>query len=230
MADAKPTGLDPVVIVESAIAVAGRPVSERELASYLPDGTDLAETSAALDRAYAGRGIAPVLTAGGWVFRTRPSSSGLAVRIFEERHALGRAATETAVAIALFAPVTRSEIERVRGVTLAKGTMDALLLAGLIRPGPRRDGPGRPLTWMPTERFLELYDLDSPASIPQWKELRDEGLDDMRRSRGAAVSPDEGNEQDEEEPDIAVFDDEVVQDDLLQEPSTDPGVLPRNEK
>jgi segregation and condensation protein B len=230
MDDTDLTEPDPVAILESAIAVAGRPVSERELATYLPAGTDLAGALVALDRAYAGRGIMPSLTAGGWVFRTRPSSSGLAVRVFEERHALGRAATETAVAIALFAPVTRSEIERVRGVTLAKGTMDALLLAGLIRPGPRRDGPGRPLTWMPTERFLELYDLESTAAIPQWKELRDEGLDDMRRSRGTDLSPDDGDEPEDEDQDDSAFDDELVQEDLLQDPSTDPGALPSSEK
>jgi segregation and condensation protein B len=230
MADAGPTQPDPVAILESAIAVAGRPVPERELASYLPEGTDLPATLAALDRAYAGRGIMPALTAGGWVFRTRPSSSGLAVRVFEERHALGRAATETAVAIALFAPVTRSEIERVRGVTLAKGTMDALLLAGLIRPGPRRDGPGRPLTWMPTERFLELYDLESTAVIPQWKELRDERLDDMRRSRGADLSTDDADVPEDEDQDDSAFDDEVDQEHLLQEPYTDPVALPSSEK
>lgn len=220
---------DPVAIAESAIAVAGRPVSERELASYLPPGTDLASTLTDLERAYAGRGIMPVLTAGGWTFRTRTSSSDVAVRAFGERHALGRAATETLVAIALFAPVTRSEIERVRGVTLAKGTMDALLLGGLIRPGPRRDGPGRPLTWMPTERFFELYDLGSVSDIPQWREVRDEGLEDMRRVRGATVSED-AEVDEEDEVDIQAFDDEVVQADRLQEPGIEPGALPSSEK
>lgn len=229
MADFPINPSDPVAIAEAAIAVAGRPVSERELASYLPPGTDLTATMMKLERAYAGRGIAPVATAGGWIFRTRPSSSGVAARVFGERHALGRAATETLVAIALFGPVTRSEIERVRGVTLAKGTMDALLLAGLIRPGPRRDGPGRPLTWMPTERFLELYDLASVSEIPQWKEVRDEGLDDMRRVRGAAVA-EEAEPAEEDEADIQAFDDEIVQADLLQDPDIDPGALPSSEK
>ena len=229
MAETTINANDPVAIAESAIAVAGRPVSERELASYLPPGTDIAATMADLERAYAGRGIMPVLTAGGWIFRTRASSSGVAARVFGERHALGRAATETLAAIALFAPVTRSEIERVRGVTLAKGTMDALLLGGLIRRGPRRDGPGRPLTWMPTERFLELYDLGSVSEIPQWKEVRDEGLDDMRRVRGATASEDP-EADDEGEVDIQAFDDEVVQADRLHEPDIEPGALPSSEK
>lgn len=222
--------VDLVAVAESAIAVAGRPVTERELASYLPDGTDLSQVLNELDAAYAGRGIAPVRTAGGWVFRTRPSSSGIASRVFGERHALGRAATETLVTIALFAPVTRSEIERVRGVTLAKGTMDALLLAGLIRPGPRREGPGRPLTWMTTDRFLELYDLGAIADIPQWKELRDEGLHEMRRTRGVNSAAEDAGETEEDEPDIAAFDDEIAQDDLLQDPTAEPGPSPSIEK
>lgn len=225
-------GSDPVLIIEAAIAAAGRPISEAELASYLPAGCDLAGALEGLERAYHGRGIMPAKTAGGWSFRTRTSSSGMASRVFGERHALGRAATETLAAIALFAPVTRSEIERVRGVALAKGTMDALLHAGLIRPGPRREGPGRPLTWTVTERFLELYDLDSVSVIPQWKEVRDEGLADMRRSRVAAATDqlDHSDEEEDGAADLHVFDDEVAQDDLLQAPAEDPGARPSCEK
>ncbi len=174
-----------VAIAEATIAANARPVSERELASYMPEGTDLAAVMAGLVAAYEGRGVTPAPTAGGWTFRTRPESSARAVESFGERYRLGRAATETLACIALFGPVTRSEIERVRGVALSKGTMDALLVAGLIRPGPRRNGPGRPLTWIATDRFLELYDLGSVREVPEWQQIRDEGLEDLRRTAGA---------------------------------------------
>lgn len=196
-----------VAIAEATLAASARPVSEREIASYLPEGSDVPAVMAALEAAYEGRGIMPVATAGGWTFRTNPSSSARAVAAFGERHRLGRAATETATCIALFGPVTRSEIERVRGVTLSKGTMDALLVAGLIRPGPRRNGPGRPLTWISTDRFLELYDLPSVRDIPEWQQIRDEGLEDLRRH----VGPEQGGgaeEEPEEEDPGDPFDDE----------------------
>jgi segregation and condensation protein B len=174
-----------VAVAESVVAASARPVTVRELQSALPEGSDVAAVMSALVDAYEGRGIVPVFTAGGWTFRTRQEASARAVETFGERHRLGRAATETLTCIALFGPVTRSEIERVRGVALSKGTMDALLSASLIRPGPRRNGPGRPLTWIATERFLELYHLDGVRDVPEWQQIRDEGLDDLRRTGGA---------------------------------------------
>jgi segregation and condensation protein B len=199
-------------IAESTIAASARPVSERELATFLPEGADVASVMADLTSAYEGRGIAPVHTGGGWTFRTRPEASARAVESFGERHRLGRAATETMACIALFGPITRSEIERVRGVSLSKGTMDALLAAGLIRPGPRRNGPGRPLTWISTDRFLELHDLENVRDVPQWQEIRDEGLDDLRRTAGLqenapeedAPEEDPGDPFDDEQADGAV--------------------------
>lgn len=202
------TSADLTAIAEAAIAASARPVSERELATFLPEGTDVATVMSELVSAYEGRGIIPVRTGGGWTFRTRPEASARAVVSFGERYRLGRAATETMACIALFGPITRSEIERVRGVTLSKGTMDALLAALLIRPGPRRNGPGRPLTWIATDKFLELYDLASARDIPQWQEIRDEGLEDLRRTAGSQEENGPTENVDEEEDLGDPFDDE----------------------
>lgn len=204
----RPDDLQIAAIAEATIAASARPVSERELAAFLPDGTDVAAVMAALTVAYEGRGITPVRTGGGWTFRTRPETSTHAVASFGERYRLGRAATETMACVALFGPITRSEIERVRGVALSKGTMDALLMSGLIRPGPRRKGPGRPLTWISTDKFLELYDLESVRDVPQWAEIRDEGLDDLRRDAAQfETTPEEDTvEEDHGDP----FDDDLA--------------------
>lgn len=195
-------------IAEATIAASARPVSERELATFLPEGTDIAAVMNELTIAYEGRGIAPVRSGGGWTFRTRPEASTRAVASFGERHRLGRAATETLACVALFGPITRSEIERVRGVALSKGTMDALLMAGLIRPGTRRKGPGRPLTWISTDKFLELYDLESVRDVPQWAEIRDEGLDDLRRDVASLENTPEEDAVEEDPGDP--FDDDVA--------------------
>jgi segregation and condensation protein B len=194
------TEIDPALIAEAVIVAAGRPVNEVEIASHLPSGSDVNAILERLVEAYAGRGIVPVRTAGGWTMRTRPECSRFAVEAFGERHRLGRASTETSISIAIFGPVTRSEIERIRGVALSKGTMDALLVGGLIRPGPRRETPGRPLTWVVTERFLELHDIADVSEIPEWKEIREQGLDDLRRlpslEPGVAEPEEEGHPED----------------------------------
>ena len=128
---------------------------------------------------YAGRGVNLVRLAGGWAFRTAPD---LALALRAERpvaRKLSRAAVETLAVIAYHQPVTRAEIEAVRGVALGKGTIDMLMEAGWVHPKGRRQSPGRPLLWATTPGFLAHFGLDSLADLPAIDELRGAGLLDI---------------------------------------------------
>lgn len=164
------------LIVEAALFSAGRTLSEQELQAVLPAGVVLANVLLELARDHADRGVSIVKVSGGWALRTRPESSDLATMLAEGPARLTRAALETMAVIACFQPVTRTEIERVRGVQLSPGVMDQLLAAGYVRPGPRRETVGRPLTWMATEEFLEVYDLNAVEDLATFRRMREQNL------------------------------------------------------
>lgn len=161
--------------IEAMLFAAGRSLREEELELGLDAGDDLLDVLRELDDDYAGRGVCVVRTANGWGIRTREDSSDIATQLAPADR-ITRAALETLAAIACYQPVTRSEIERVRGVQLSPGVMQQLLENGFIRPGPRRDTPGRPLTWTVTEQFLEAYDLMSVADLPAYDRLKAAGV------------------------------------------------------
>jgi len=171
-------------LVEALLFASAEPLDEAALIRHLDEGSDVRELLAELAESYAGRGVNLVRLAGGWAFRTAPD---LAARLRIERRVtrkLSRAAVETLAVIAYHQPVTRAEIEEIRGVALGKGTIDTLMQAGWVRPKGRRAGPGRPLLWATTPDFLAHFGLDNLAELPGVDELRAAGLLDLAPAAG----------------------------------------------
>ena len=169
-------GVDPKRLVEAALFAAAEPLSEVELQAHLGGIAHIADVLSELGRDYAGRGVQLERHGKGWAFRTAPDLAPhlKAVRVQERR--LPRAALETLAIIAYRQPVTRAEIEAVRGVAVAKGTLDLLLEQGWIAPRGRRDAPGRPVTWVTTEDFLDQFGLASLDDLPRPDELESSSL------------------------------------------------------
>ncbi|HEY1797082.1 MAG TPA: SMC-Scp complex subunit ScpB [Stellaceae bacterium] len=163
-------------MVEALLFSAAEPVTEEALALRFGDDVDVPALLAELTTLYEGRGVNPVRRGGGWVFATAPD---LAQALRGERavsRGLSRAAVETLAVIAYHQPVTRAEIEAIRGVAVGRGTLDRLLEAGWVRPRGRREVPGRPLNWVTTPNFLAHFGLDNLAELPGVEELRAAGL------------------------------------------------------
>ena len=163
-------------MAEAVLFAAAAPMGEAELAARLPEGTDIAGALARLKSRYEGRGVRLVAVANGWAFRTAPDLAHLMRREGVETRPLSRAAMETLAVIAYHQPATRAEIEEVRGVALSKGTLDLLLETGWVRPGARRESPGRPATYVTTDAFLDHFGLASVADLPGLEELRAAGM------------------------------------------------------
>jgi len=177
-------------LVEALLFASAGPLDEATLTRHLDSAADVRELLAELAESYAGRGVNLVRLAGGWAFRTAPD---LAARLRIERRVtrkLSRAAVETLAVIAYHQPVTRAEIEEIRGVPLGKGTIDALMQAGWVRPKGRRAGPGRPLLWATTPDFLAHFGLDTLVELPGVDELRAAGLLDLAPTAAGAEPPD----------------------------------------
>ena len=178
-------------LVEALLFAAPEPLDEPALARHLDDAADLRNLLGELAEGYAGRGVNLVRLAGGWAFRTAPD---LAARLRIERpvtRKLSRAAVETLAVIAYHQPVTRAEIEEIRGVALGRGTIDTLMEAGWVRPKGRRAGPGRPLLWVTTQGFLGHFGLESLDELPAVEELRAAGLLDLAPAATGSEQPDE---------------------------------------
>ena len=163
-------------IMEAVIFAAGHPVDTETLAAQLPTGTDIEAGIARLAAHYRHRGIHLVKVAGGWVFRTAPDLAEHLTVHRVVRRRLSRAALETLAIIAYHQPVTRAEVEEIRGVHLGRGTLDILLEAGWIAPKGRRRTPGRPVTWVTTTDFMEHFGLESLDDLPGVDELEAAGL------------------------------------------------------
>jgi segregation and condensation protein B len=166
-------------MLEAVLFAAPNPLSEEELARRLGEGADLALLLGELTGTYAERGVNLVRLGGGWTFRTAPDLAPLLRTERPVLRKLSRAAVETLAIVAYHQPVTRAEIEAIRGVALARGTLDRLLEAGWVRPTGRRDAPGRPLNWVTTPAFLAHFGLASLAELPGIDELRAAGLLDL---------------------------------------------------
>ncbi len=167
-------------LVEALLFAAAEPQDEAALRDRLPDGTDLAGILADLANLYEGRGVNLVRVANGWAMRTAPDLAARMRTTRELPRKPSRAAVETLAIIAYHQPVTRAEIENIRGVATSKGTLDALLEAGWVRPGRRRQTPGRPLTWLTTKAFLDHFGLVSLEDLPGVDDLKATGLLDRR--------------------------------------------------
>jgi segregation and condensation protein B len=161
--------------VEATLFASATPLSEDEISFHAGEG-DVSAALAALTQHYSGRGIELVERGGQWHFQTAPDLAHLLRRTREEPRRLSRAATETLAIIAYHEPVSRAEIEAIRGVQISKGTLDVLMDAGWVRPAGRREGPGRPLLYATTQEFLSHFGLGSRRDLPGIDDLKAAGL------------------------------------------------------
>ena len=167
---------DTLRLLEALLFASAEGLSERALATGLPEGSDVEALLGELRDYYDGRGVHLVCAGKTWAFRTAPD---LATRLAAHKQVarkLSRAGIETLAIIAYHQPVTRAEIEEIRGVGVSKGTVDVLLEAGWVKPGRRRETPGRPLTWSTTDDFLDHFGLETLRDLPGVKELKAAGL------------------------------------------------------
>lgn len=188
-------------LLEAMLFASTEPLDTASLAKRLPDGADVKSLLEQLQADYAMRGVNLVRVANKWTFRTAADLSWLMTRESTETRRLSRAAIETLAIIAYHQPVTRAEIEEIRGVITSKGTLDVLLETGWIRPRGRRKTPGRPLTFGTTEAFLSQFSLEQLGDLPGLDELKGSGLLDTRLPTGFSVpspSDDPALREDEE--------------------------------
>jgi segregation and condensation protein B len=176
------SGIDPLHLrlVEALLFASSEPLAEPELARRLPEGAEIRPLLAELQEHYRPRGVNLVRVGTGWAFRTALDLAPLLARERRIERKLSRAAAETLAIIAYHQPVTRAEIEEIRGVQISKGTLDVLLAENWIRPRGRRQTPRRPITWGTGQGFLDHFGLASLDDLPNLDELRAAGLLDTR--------------------------------------------------
>jgi len=174
-------------LLEAMLFASAEPLDEKSLAARLPQGIDVQAALVRLQEEYATRGVNLVRISGKWTFRTANDLSWLLSKETSETRKLSRAAIETLAIIAYHQPVTRAEIEDIRGVTTSKGSVDVLLETGWIRPRGRRKSPGRPVTYGTSEAFLSHFGLDAVDDLPGLEELKGSGLLDGRLPPGFSV-------------------------------------------
>jgi segregation and condensation protein B len=162
--------------VEAALFAAEKPMTTDQIRSFVGDGIDIADALKMLQSHYEGRGIELVCRAKAWHFQTASDLAYLLRREREETRKLSRAAVETLAIIAYHEPVSRAEIEAIRGVQISKGTLDVLMETGWVRPAGRREVPGRPLIYATTPDFLAHFGLASRRDLPGLEDLRAAGL------------------------------------------------------
>jgi len=174
-------------ILEAVLFAADEPLDEKALAGRLPAGADVHALLLQLQQDYASRGVNLVRVGGKWSLRTAGDLAWILTRETVVTKKLSRAAIETLAIVAYHQPVTRAEIEEIRGVTTSKGTLDVLLETGWIRLRGRRKAPGRPVTYGTTETFMSHFGLDALADLPGIDELKGAGLIDKSLPAGFSV-------------------------------------------
>ena len=186
-------------MVEALLFAAAGPLSEEDLTRRLPANVDLNAALGALQQRYGGRGVELALVGGRWRFQTAADLEHLMIEERTEARRLSKAALETLAIVAYHQPVTRADIEMIRGVQASKGTLDVLLELGLVRMRGRRRAPGRPITYGTTDKFLEHYGVASLADLPGAQEMKAAGLLDLDLPPDFAL-PDPNREGVEEDP------------------------------
>ncbi|WP_374290366.1 SMC-Scp complex subunit ScpB [Paenirhodobacter enshiensis] len=195
-------------MVEAMLFASAAPLSLRDMERRMPRGCDPAEALMLLRRRYEGRGVHVTRVGDAWAIRTAPDLGHLMSHETLEQKKLSRAAVETLAIIAYHQPVTRAEIEEIRGVAVSRGTIDQLLELEWIRLGRRRMTPGRPVTFVVTEGFLDHFGLETARDLPGLRELRAAGLLDSKPLPGTPGPEDEEDEDD----DIPVGQSELFED------------------
>ena len=172
-------------MLEAILFSVSEPISKQQLEKRMPIGSDVSEALVAMKNRYSTRGVNLVRIGEGYALRTAPGLGFLMQKESVETRKLSRAAIETLAIIAYHQPVTRSEIEEIRGVSVSSGTIDILLELEWIKLGRRRQSPGRPVTFIVTQVFLDHFGMESSKDLPGIKELRDAGLLDNRPPPGS---------------------------------------------
>lgn len=201
-----PAALDPATdvtrAVEATLFAAAEPLSVQDIAAYVGPDIDVKAALATLADLYATRGVTLVERGGKWHFQTASDLAHILRREREETRKLSRAGIETLAIIAYHEPVSRAEIEAIRGVQISKGTLDVLMEAGWVRPAGRRETPGRPLTFATTPAFLAHFGLETRRDLPGIDDLRAAGLlDPVDLAFEAMELPEAGAEAEELESD-----------------------------
>jgi segregation and condensation protein B len=199
--EAPPMG-DQERMVEAILFATADPVTLTELMGRMPHGCDPAEALARLRKRYEGRGVNVVRVGEAWAIRTAPDLGFLMQKEVVETRKLSRAAIETLAIVAYHQPVTRAEIEEIRGVSVSRGTIDQLIEMDWIRLGRRKMTPGRPVTFVVTQAFLDHFSLESARDLPGLKELRAAGLLDNRPPPGTALAGPEDEVGDDDQPEL----------------------------
>lgn len=187
-------------MVEAVLFASAEPVTVKDLEARMPHGCDAAEALVHLRKRYEGRGVHVVRVGEAWAIRTAADLGFLMQKETVETRKLSRAAIETLAIIAYQQPVTRAEIEEIRGVSVSRGTVDQLLEMEWIRFGRRKMTPGRPVTFVVTPHFLDHFGLETARDLPGVKELRAAGLLENRVPPGALPIGDGAEDEDEEAP------------------------------
>ena len=203
-----------VRMAEALLFAAAEPLDHKTLADRMPDGIHIPTVLEAVEKRYEGRGVNLMGIAGKYAFRTSPDLSFMMEKERVEQRRLSRAAIETLAIIAYHQPVTRAEIEEIRGVSVSKGTIDVLLEVGWIKLRGRRRVPGRPVTYGTSEDFLDQFGLDTVKDLPGLEELKAAGLLDARLPPGFSVpTPDDTLppvEEDEEDDQDDLFEGDIA--------------------
>ena len=205
---------DCAATIEALIFASDRPIRERELIVHVPDNMDLAEVIAAIALRYdATSGIELCQVGDGWAFRTKAEIAERLSQHKQVERPLSRAALEVLAIIAYHQPITRAEIEEIRGISLSKGTMDILLELGWIKPRSRRRTPGRPLTWGTSPAFLDHFGLADIGDLPGMDDLKAAGLLRKGQILGALMDHTSQNDDLDDEDDS---DADFLEDGLLE--------------
>lgn len=196
-------------MAEAILFAATEPLKEADIAERLPDDANVPDLLKALVAQYEGRGVNLVKRGGAWLFQTAPDLAFLMRKEVDESKRLSRAAVETLAIVAYHQPVSRADIEDIRGVSLSKGTLDLLMEAGWVKPVGRREVPGRPVVYGTTAEFLAHFGLESIKDLPGVEELKAAGLLEpidvqlaqamTQPAKPAAASPDETGDADQDE-------------------------------
>lgn len=172
-------------MVEAMLFASAEPLSKKQIEKRMPQGCDAGEALSLLSKRYQGRGVELRKVGDGYAFRTAADLGYLMQTEIKEVRKLSRAAIETLAIVAYHQPISRAEIEEIRGVSVSRGTVDQLLELEWIKLGRRRNTPGRPVTFIVTQTFLDQFGLETSRDLPGIKELRDAGLLDNRPPPGA---------------------------------------------